>query len=438
MKKATILVVLALLASCRSLPQEDEIHDDVIPEEPKVSDFIKVTGVELDKAEVVIDEIGDTVRLYATVFPENATDKRVKWSRGTVTYSIDTTGLVTALDNGVGTITVTTVDQGKTARCSIKISQKVTDISLDYNYVCTPVGVQINLSTIVDPSNAGNSDCSWSCNPEDVVSLSPYYYYDSDSGYRRRPSVHMNGISVGKTTVIVASVSNSDVADTCEVEVYSPMEIEAVDMGLSVQWANANLGARSLEDIGDYYAWGETSPQYYTLTPQIWKYTWPRYPYDWEVYRWGSSPLSLYKYNTKERCGTVDNITELEAEDDAAHVILGGNWRIPTKEEWKELFDNSTITCISESGRNGYMVISAINGNSLFFPSTGFFKLLSESIENRYTGIEDSADGYYWSSLISEDSPYGAFAAHFSTPDLFSFSGLYRCWGCVIRPVMQP
>ena len=35
--------------------------------------------------------------------------------------------------------------------------------------------------------------------------------------------------------------------------------LEAIDLGLSVKWANFNVGAASPEDFGDYFAWGETS-----------------------------------------------------------------------------------------------------------------------------------------------------------------------------------
>ena len=36
---------------------------------------------------------------------------------------------------------------------------------------------------------------------------------------------------------------------------------EAVDLGLSVNWATCNIGATKPEECGDYFAWGETSPK---------------------------------------------------------------------------------------------------------------------------------------------------------------------------------
>lgn len=85
----------------------------------------------------------------------------------------------------------------------------------------------------------------------------------------------------------------------------------------------------------------------------------------------------------------------LDLEDDAAHVILRGTWRMPTDDEWVELKSNCTFEWSSENGVAGMRVTSKINGNSIFFPAAG--------------GIDGTTPGYsqgyyngdmalYWSS----------------------------------------
>ena len=37
--------------------------------------------------------------------------------------------------------------------------------------------------------------------------------------------------------------------------------VEAVDLGLSVKWANMNVGATKDSGFGSYFAWGETKPK---------------------------------------------------------------------------------------------------------------------------------------------------------------------------------
>ena len=64
-------------------------------------------------------------------------------------------------------------------------------------------------------------------------------------------------------------------------------EVEAVDLGLSVKWANMNVGAKKESGFGTYFAWGETQPKEY---------------YSWKTYAWsrGDSQF-LTKYSTTDK-----------------------------------------------------------------------------------------------------------------------------------------
>ena len=123
----------------------------------------------------------------------------------------------------------------------------------------------------------------------------------------------------------------SDYADRINV-IGTPV---AVDLGLSVKWAWFNLGASLPEEYGDYYAWGETEPYYSSLDPLTWK-DGKEAGYYWLSYKWcmGSGD-TMTKYCTESTYtygynGFTDGKTVLNLEDDAAHVNLGGKWRMPT------------------------------------------------------------------------------------------------------------
>lgn len=104
--------------------------------------------------------------------------------------------------------------------------------------------------------------------------------------------------------------------------------LQAVDLGLSVLWADRDLGADSPYEYGDYYAWGETET---------------KLDYTWNNYRWSEGTnRTLTKYNTRSDFGVVDNITRLEEGDDAAWVNTAGEWRIPTDDEITELRSQCT------------------------------------------------------------------------------------------------
>jgi len=109
---------------------------------------------------------------------------------------------------------------------------------------------------------------------------------------------------------------------------------EFVDLGLSVKWATCDLGASKPDEVGDLFAWGEVKTKDEFTDDN---YKWYRRGEEDEEY------IMATKYNSNSQWGDVDNITRLELEDDAARVNWGGDWRIPTEDEFQELIDNCTF-----------------------------------------------------------------------------------------------
>ena len=74
---------------------------------------------------------GKTVTLTATVTPSNAADKSVTWSSSNTTVAtVSSSGVVTPKKEGTTTITVTTVDGGKTATCEVTVCKVVKSVSV--------------------------------------------------------------------------------------------------------------------------------------------------------------------------------------------------------------------------------------------------------------------------------------------------------------------
>lgn len=187
---------------------------------------------------------------------------------------------------------------------------------------------------------------------------------------------------------------------------------EAVDLGLSVKWANMNVGASKPEDYGDYFAWGETNP---------------KTNYIWETYKWcNGSKKTMTKYCNKAKYGTVDNETRLDASDDAAAFHWGGTWRMPTQEEWEELIKKCKWKWTSQGGVNGYKVTGP-NGNSIFLPAAGYCSDMSLH--------DDSFGGGYWTSSLSASGADCASGLGFLIGDHFT-NNFYRYLGRSIRPVL--
>ena len=85
---------------------------------------IAVTGVSLDNTSVSM-WVDENRQLTATVAPNDATNQNVSWSSNNpAVATVSNTGLVTAVNKGTATITVTTDDGGFTASCAVEVLQQ--------------------------------------------------------------------------------------------------------------------------------------------------------------------------------------------------------------------------------------------------------------------------------------------------------------------------
>ena len=83
---------------------------------------VSVTSVTLNKSATTL-KINETETLTATVNPSNATNKSVSWKSSDNSVATVENGVVTAIGEGVATITVTTYDGSKTATCTVTVTK---------------------------------------------------------------------------------------------------------------------------------------------------------------------------------------------------------------------------------------------------------------------------------------------------------------------------
>lgn len=276
---------------------------------------------------------------------------------------------------------------------------EVTDVNLNFTNITMLCGETFTLTATISPDNATIKDINWSSNNTAVVTA-------DQNG-------NVTAVKDGNAT-ITATTLNGHTA-TCTIKVQSsgtPGVYDAIDLGLSVKWASFNVGATKPEEYGDYFAWGEIET---------------KSSYNWSSYKWCNGPESITKYNSQTYYGNVDNLNLLQSEDDVAHVKWGGNWRMPTTEEYNELVRNCNVVWTKIKGKEGIKLTSKINGYCIFFPAAGYHR--NDIIEL------DGNDGRYWSStLFSTDGNCGHFL--FFRPDSNSNTlGQVRCDGLSVRPV---
>lgn len=190
--------------------------------------------------------------------------------------------------------------------------------------------------------------------------------------------------------------------------------VQWVDLGLpsGLLWADRNVGADNPEDSGNYYAWGETSP---------------KEVYTWDTYAYGNAYNALTKYCNK--CGYgldgfTDNLTTLEASDDAATVNIGSYARTPRDYEWQELMDNTTITWTTRNGVYGRK-FTASNGRSIFLPA---------ACRREGSDLYLAGEYGYWSSTLYTDDSNLAWDFYFYS-DTQDMDGYDRYYGLSVRAV---
>ena len=164
------------------------------------------------------------------------------------------------------------------------------------------------------------------------------------------------------------------------------------DLGLSVIWADKNVGAAKTEDVGRYYAWGVKEP-----------YSAP-FTYEWFN---GSKVKKYVSQDSHSESGTADGLTVLVAADDVASAESEGEWRMPTKEEIDELKALDCLEGYELNGKKGLLFVG--NGdNGLFIPYGGYKDKSDTPVRTDYA--------YLWSSSLvtaSSSAPeyidYGAY-----------------------------
>lgn len=197
-----------------------------------------------------------------------------------------------------------------------------------------------------------------------------------------------------------------------------------VDLGLSVKWADRNVGASSPEDFGSYFQWGDTNAYTFdgvgeVTATKMAELLQPIVGDEIEVTKdnvgdiliemgiegtdltsagFGASLDKEFDWNhyfdttdggsTLNKYNNEGGLTVLESSDDAAYVNMGSNYRMPTTQQIQELISNTTPTFIDLQGneytkseaQNGAISkgnlkgvkLIASNGNSIFLPAPGY------------------------------------------------------------------
>ena len=180
---------------------------------------VLATGISLNQTTLSFNAPNQTATLAATITPSNATNKNITWtSSNTAVATVSNAGVITAIANGMATITAKTTDgTNLTATCEVTVSIPVlaTGISLNQTTLSFNAPNQTaTLTATITPSNATNKTVSWTSSNTAVATV-------SNAGV-------VTAIANGTATITAKTTDGTNLIATCTVIVSEVIRINIV------------------------------------------------------------------------------------------------------------------------------------------------------------------------------------------------------------------
>ena len=220
-----------------------------------------------------------------------------------------------------------------------------------------------------------------------------------DRGKSRDRESRRTGFSVRPVVAVIQAESARETTEASQKDVEG---IVSVDLGLpsGTKWANMNVGASGPDSPGEYFAWGDVGI---------------KDNYDIQSY-------AHFKNGALQDIGNDIAGTEY----DVARTRWGGEWHMPTKQQFEELMAKCTWEWEERENFNGFKVTGP-NGNSIFLPAA-----YNRSGSDLPDGME--AFGEYWTATASGEKNSWLFRFYEDSRPSMDEGG-YRPYGLSVRPV---
>lgn len=273
---------------------------------------------------------------------------------------------------------------------------------------------ELNIDAVFSYNNWLKLSDSW-----DLVGLQDITTYEEEEAQNGYYVIMANG-----HTLIIKPEDYSKVSDDWEhIDTIILSNLIAVDLGLpsGTLWADRNVDATAPEEDGSYFSWGNITGHKSTNGSTF------DDSYDWGSKNNGpyaSTPGASIQFTSQHK--NADYATN--SGYDAAHENLGGSWRMPTENEFQELYNNTDNEWTSINGVYGRKFMKKSDHSVyVFFPAAG--RGYRTSLDSR------GFDGSYWSSsLYSADRGYNFY---FDSSNVTPQNYNYRYYGCSVRAVQS-
>ena len=357
---------------------------------------VAVTDITLDNAILTV-KTGKTETLTATITPADASNQNVTWTSSDATVATVAAGTVTGVKAGTATITATTEDGSFTATCAVTVENIAVE-SITLTDAKILIGGKKTLTATIAPTDATIQTVTWSSSDTGVAII------NATTG-------EVEGVAEGEATITTTATDGSNVKGTCKVTV------EDI-------WAEGNLVAKAgggceigtATDNGLYFQFGSLIGWSETGSPTI-----------------AVKPASYTGSTTWNEDWTGDPATDdaVTGKGDPCRYYLGGTWRLPTKDEYKALFNNvnGSYTNSGDWTWNATSKSATNSTKNLTFPASGFRD--GEVGSLGFVGTY----GYYWSA--SPDNASDGYNLFFLSSSVYPSDIYPRALGMPVRCVRE-
>lgn len=189
-------------------------------------------------------------------------------------------------------------------------------------------------------------------------------------------------------------------------------EPEAVDLGLSVLWADRNLGAALPGDAGDFFCYAETFT--------------------------GKSSYTECNYTLYGFEAAIGNDVSGNEMFDIVAKSLPKGWRLPTEAEMIELNENCKKSQTTVTNSNKELIycfqVTGANGNLIYLPSVGHME--GTKIVTTVEGVSSKNGAFYLSGTRGAIIQYYVVQSSSMNAKVYNIiENAPEWWGCTVRPV---
>lgn len=247
--------------------------------------------------------------------------------------------------------------------------------------------------------------------------------------------VQPGDVRAGQTAIMAYDGTNWNIVSLLGLEQGGSASDLYVDMGLpsGLLWAKKNIDATQANGFAaseyqyecSFFSWGNVDPHNPADASSF-------------SYNWGTANDGPYASTPGAKIGYPGNAGPSY---DAARAILGGPWREPSTEDFAELFNSNYTKFIDADGEDiasdvtdkritmnsilGIRLKSKVNGNTLFFPCSGYGYGTSWN--------DRGSSGNYWSRSLY--SAVGGRGLYFYSGGVYPQGYNFRFDGFAVRPV---